>query len=153
MHPKTIVLGLVMAVALLASGCATIFKGQKEDVVVNTEPPGAEVYLDGQPHCKTPCTIPEVSTRRSHQIKVVKPGYQSLQAYLNRKVGWVWLIPDLFFGSWLAIGVDAITESWYTFDPNPRINAAMKQVRHELRAPPVPSPHFPSPPVASRDLP
>ena len=41
----------------------------------------------------------------------------------------------------------------YTFDPNPRINAAMKQVRQQLRAPPVPSPHLPSPPVASRDLP
>ena len=44
----------------------------------------------------------------------------------------------------------------YTFDPNPRINAAMKQVRQELAHLPSPRPTsrpLAPPPVISRPLP
>ena len=42
---------------LLLAGCATIFSGTSDEIHFESEPPGAEIYVDGLQRGETPATI------------------------------------------------------------------------------------------------
>lgn len=53
---STLSVGAV-ALALLLSGCATLFSGSTQDVSINSEPTNADIIVDGNKRGKTPATI------------------------------------------------------------------------------------------------
>ncbi|MHB8872114.1 MAG: serine/threonine protein kinase [Myxococcaceae bacterium] len=67
-----------LAIALVIGSIAvTVYSERTRSyrVQVNSEPPGAEVYLDGQPvHGRTPLTVSELSPSTPHTISVVAAG-------------------------------------------------------------------------------
>ena len=85
MRHRSVHLPLVFAAlaVLLATvpGCATIFSGSQSYVLLETRPPGAEVYVDGQPRGRTPM---EVGMRSSsdHTVQLRRPGYQDVTVQL-----------------------------------------------------------------------
>jgi hypothetical protein len=130
---------IIMAVAFLASGCATMERGTHQDVTILSEPLGAWVEtancgLQKQPALMTPATI-AVSRRASHcTIYVWKEGYDTVSARLQRRfepagdvVVYAELVPpdDLFssfmFLSVLMLGglaVDSATGAAFVIEPD-----------------------------------
>lgn len=89
-------------------GCATIINGSNARVQVQSEPPGAIVYVDGNPVGETPLTV-QVS-HDNHHVRLAKPGYAAAQAQLTASfsgwslVGFSFIVPVL-----IDIGTGAIT--------------------------------------------
>ncbi len=80
--------GVVLMLAVFATcGCATLLKGTNEQVMVNSDPSGADLSINGQ-HVGT---TPYVTTAPSSQdlsIAVSKPGYQT--ATIEDKADFRW---------------------------------------------------------------
>ena len=71
MSLRFIALGTLPAAAvLLAAGCATMRNGTSQRVAVTSSPPGAEVYVNGQPAGITPTEVTVSRRREVHRIRV-----------------------------------------------------------------------------------
>lgn len=64
----------LLLVASLATGCATITGGKTDYFNVNSNPPGAEVKVDGLVLGRTPTTV-ELDKKRAPGVEVSLPGY------------------------------------------------------------------------------
>jgi hypothetical protein len=68
--------GFIVPFALAAgllSGCATMANGRHQNVLVISEPPGAEVLLNGEPVGTTPTTV-RMRRRGPANLELLKPG-------------------------------------------------------------------------------
>lgn len=64
-------LSIVLAAAILATpGCATLFNGLGQRVEIVSDPPGAEVAVNGEPAGSTPVTVSVGRSRTNHRIRV-----------------------------------------------------------------------------------
>jgi hypothetical protein len=50
-------LGVLLLVGVLGAGCATVFTGTHDEVMIRSEPEGALVYIDGLEEGQTPATL------------------------------------------------------------------------------------------------
>ena len=66
---------LLLALALAAPGCATILKGRTDQITVVTDPPGAQVVVNGEPKGLSPVTF-AVPSDQSLDIKATRDGYK-----------------------------------------------------------------------------
>ncbi len=76
---------LTISALTVAAGCKTLGGGDATTItLINSDPPGAEVTVEGFGECLTPCRI-EIDKPRS--VKVAKAGYlaQSFQITPDRK--------------------------------------------------------------------
>jgi hypothetical protein len=63
-------LSLVVVILSLVSGCATVTGGARDPKVeVTSNPPGATVVVDGQPHGVTPAIV-ELSRKSDHEVVI-----------------------------------------------------------------------------------
>jgi len=99
----------VPAVALLA-GCAALFATKNPPISMQTNPSGAEVWIDGTRMGVTPLTL-ELSTKKSYVITFKKEG-QEATATISNSVGAGWIILDVL-GGLVPVIIDAATGSWY----------------------------------------
>lgn len=111
----------VCLLALGASGCATVFKGSKQDVLFRSEPSGVDVRQDGRQLGTTPGVIPIDRGRSSTTVSVSKAGYEPGRVIVRTKpdVGWwVWDVGSCVIPIALCIPllVDAISGAWMTVD-------------------------------------
>ncbi len=100
---------VVPAIAMLA-GCATIFAAKNSSVAMQTNPSGAEIWIDGNRMGVTPMSL-ELSNKKSYVITFKKHG-QEATATLNNGVGAGWVILDVL-GGLVPVIIDAATGSWY----------------------------------------
>jgi PEGA domain len=103
-------IGLTLCPALL-QGCAAILGSKSTNVAAISQPPGAEVYLDGARVGVTPDTIP-VESKKSHTLSLRLPGYKEDSCVLTSSVDGGWIILDVFLGGLVGIIVDAATSEW-----------------------------------------
>lgn len=97
-------------VCLLATGCATMFRGIEQNVSVNTSPSGANIEFSNGQSCQSPCTI-RTQRDKSLQITISKEGCETLKATM---------IPVLEFDGWFLGGlIDYGTGAVYSLRPNP----------------------------------
>ena len=82
--------------AAVASGCATVNNGFVQRVTVASEPPGAEVSVDGEPAGETPVTV-SLGNRwwgqggREAVIRLEKDGFGTSEIWVEPQVSrWVW---------------------------------------------------------------
>lgn len=99
------------------SGCATILAGGPDMVVVNSNPQGATIILDGVPVGVTPATI---SFSRSCEGVVVleKPGYQNTRLDVDKVVNG-WVFGNLIIGGLIGLGVDLATSNQGKYSTSP----------------------------------
>lgn len=106
---------LYCTLALTSTSCATLLSKKNKPLKINSNPPGAYVYMDGINKGTTPLILnifPEKG--KTFDIRVEKNGkYQEYQ--ITSKIGKKWLIMDI--GSVVLLGpvpiiVDAITKEW-----------------------------------------
>ena len=94
----------VASAMLSMAGCATMINGTSQRIQVLSEPPGAEVFVAGEPAGTTPTEF--VMTRRaaSPQVRVVdQQGNSEYRQLGNSLSKWMWL--DLVAAFFLGYGV------------------------------------------------
>lgn len=87
-------LALTLLAVSLLSGCATIFQHGPDRIPVDSDPQGANVYLDDELVGKTPMVI-YVPHAADGKFRIEKSGFQSVT--VNRdKVLSGWVFADLY---------------------------------------------------------
>ena len=87
-------LGLaILPVALLVglSGCATLFTGSYENVIIRSEPPGADVTIDGSYKGVTPVTA-ALKRDNDHNISLHRNGFADQTFRLTRSFNGISLL-------------------------------------------------------------
>ncbi len=106
------------AIALLAlGGCATVIAGGPDQIPVNTNPPGAYVYVDGQVVGQTPMVVTLDRKRSLGDIRIYYPGFEPVQITRYKGING-WVFGNFFLGLWPVI-IDFITGDWQDFDETP----------------------------------
>jgi hypothetical protein len=109
-------IGMVVATLSLSSlsACGALFNGGPANVTVNSNPAGAEVWVDGTNRGVTPATL-QLTKNENHTVVLRRAGYQEQTVVLNRKLSSTYLILDIL-GGLIPVIVDAATGSWYVLD-------------------------------------
>ncbi len=113
------------AVAFLAS-CATVTRGTKEALVIETEPSGAKVTLEvegegGARFCTTPCSV-KLPRKYNVKVKIEKEGYKPIETTVVSAVcgaGAAGMAGNVIVGGIIGAGVDVATGATKCFKPNP----------------------------------
>jgi hypothetical protein len=95
-------------------GCATIIDGPTQKVYVESEPAGAQVFLNGHPLGGTPVTA-VVSRWGMHRVRIEFAGYKPFEIPLEKRlnnnaadnvfIGGVWIIVDAVTGAIFRLDV------------------------------------------------
>jgi hypothetical protein len=88
------------AAIVLLSGCAALFAPDPQPVPVDTRPPGAGVYVDGEYRGTTPLTL-ELDGRATHDV-TLRLDDQERTIQLTSSVGATWVALDVVPGLALA---------------------------------------------------
>ena len=104
----------VVLLVLQLTGCATLFKGTHSKVDFSSQPPGADVYVNGTLMGKTPIQLKLVS-KETYTIEFRKEGFHTVTRTITNKVGVGWIVLDVLTGL-VPVIVDAATGAWYQLD-------------------------------------
>jgi hypothetical protein len=110
------------AVVFLSSlslvGCAAVFRGTKDTVVLESNPPGAEAKKGNSSVGVTPVTM-TVNRKAVTQLTVTKNGYDEYHGIVNRHMNGWWLTLDIVtcpLTFCAPLVVDAVTGAWFDVD-------------------------------------
>ncbi len=106
---------LLAFASLAGSGCALLFGSKTTNAPMNSDPPGAEVFVDGHRVGQTPMTF-ELNHRQDHVITFRKAGYKEASCTIARSVGVGWVVLDVI-GGLIPVIIDAATGAWYSSSP------------------------------------
>jgi hypothetical protein len=124
---------LVLALAGLTGGCATVIRGTTNTIGFDSRPSQAEVRTSNGLGCVTPCSL--VVKRNEEFIATFsKPGYRSQQVEVKIQLapeGAVGVAGNVLVGGIIGLGVDAVTGAGGEHVPNP-----VSVVLEPLAAPP-----------------
>jgi hypothetical protein len=101
---------ITAAFVLATTGCAAILGSKQKDFNLNSNPPGADVYLNGNRLGSTPLKV-KLSNQATHTFVFRRQGYQEATCTLNRGTGAGWVILDVLTGL-VPVVIDAATNSW-----------------------------------------
>ena len=106
---------LIALSIVLTSGCATIVKGTTQGVSISSDPPGADVNVDGAFVGQTPLSV-EMERKRDHLVTIERSGYESRTVPVVKSVGGaVW--GNVLAGGLIGWGVDATSGAQYDLSP------------------------------------
>ena len=106
-------MSLLLVVAPLLCGCATMIHGTRQDIRVETDPPGAIASV-GDQKVATPGVLRLKRKEKALEIVVEMEGYVTKRVALTRKdSGWQWLN---MIGIPVGIGVGAVQGANHTGD-------------------------------------
>lgn len=114
---------VLVAAAMSLSACGALFNGGPQNVLVSSNPAGAEVWVDGTNRGITPATL-QLSKDQNHTITLRRSGYAEQTVTINRRLSTTYLILDIL-GGLVPVIVDAATGSWYVLETdNVNVNLA-----------------------------
>ena len=111
---KLLMVAVVLASVVSLVGCATLFKQKSRTVAFNSDPQGAEIYINGNKMGKTPLPM-NLSNLKAVTVTFKKEGYDDKTYIINTKVGGGWVVLDCL-GGFIPVIIDAVTENWYNLD-------------------------------------
>lgn len=106
-------LALLPAVAL-TMGCATLFSSGSVPVALQSDTPGADVYVNGTLRGKTPLTL-ELDNTKPVTVTFKMAGRQDQTVDISTKTRGGFVVLDVL-GGLLPVIVDAATGEWKTLD-------------------------------------
>ena len=112
--PKAATVLLFCVLALSFVGCATLFKAKTRTVDFDSDPKGAELYINGNRMGTTPMPL-NLSNLKALTVTFKKEGYEDKTYIINTKVGGGWVVLDCL-GGFIPVIIDAVTENWYNLD-------------------------------------
>lgn len=109
-------LAFLAALSMLSS-CATVFAQDTRKIVVTSNPPGADIYVNGVAFGVTPKRIP-VDNRARLAVAVRKAGFHGGGCFVNTKIRPIWIIGDvlLLWAFAIPLIVDLVTDNWSTLE-------------------------------------
>ena len=108
-----LVFGLVTS-----SGCATLLAAGPDHVPVNTNPPGAYVYLNGVFVGQAP-TVVYLDRDRGGQIQIYLPGFQPVVMTRSKSLNGWFIGSILLFYTVIPLLIDLATGNYVRFDDEP----------------------------------
>jgi hypothetical protein len=103
---------------LVLGGCATAVRGYRQEVPISSNPPGAEVLVDGEYVGTTPTTS-LLSRKSPHSVRIQKQGYVAYETSTGSKENpesYVLLLPAAIFPP--LIFVDMFLGGVYDVEPD-----------------------------------
>lgn len=104
----------IILLSFALTGCATLLKGSKEDIQLLSEPPGAEITINGFNSGKTPAKL-NLTSSEEHTIVFSKEGYYDYTYTLGGKIYPGYMAVDFVLGV-IPFFIDLLTEDWYLLD-------------------------------------
>ena len=101
---RTLVALALIPILLFSTSCAVLTRGSRQGIPFDSNPPGAEIYLDGELVGVTPTTV-KLSRGRSHAL-LVRLGNQEREIVVKSSVdteGWGYLFVDLVPGGLMSL--------------------------------------------------
>lgn len=122
---RLVVLSLSCAVLVMSSGCATITRGTTQALVIESEPPGADVELSNGLRGKTPTSF-KVKRNENLVVTIKKEGYETVTVNVTSQVagaGAAGMAGNVILGGLIGAAVDAGSGATKELKPNPvRVN-------------------------------
>jgi len=118
---NTIKLFIISGLLITTIGCASITRGSKDTLVVNSDPSGAKVSLSIGLSGKTPCAF-KVSRKGGFVVKIEKEGYETIELQVVGQIsggGSAGMAGNIIIGGIIGMGVDAATGATKDLKPNP----------------------------------
>jgi hypothetical protein len=112
---------LMVIAAMWLSGCATVTRGTKDTLIVESDPAGAEVRLSTGQTGKTPTSF-KLPRGDSLVVTVAKEGYETVMVNVNSQVvgaGAAGMAGNVLVGGIIGAGVDAFSGAMKDLKPNP----------------------------------
>ena len=108
---------LVLGMAIVTAGCATLVKGRTQGVYFNSSPAGARVLINGEDRGTTPLSL-ELKRSKDYTVVIRKPGYRDVTVSVDKKFTFGWPVVGNFF-SWDLLGlvVDVADGAAYQLTP------------------------------------
>jgi hypothetical protein len=112
---RLLALPLMAATAATTQGCATIIKGSTQSIPVSSDPPGADVLLDGKEVGQTPMAL-ALKRENNYLITFQKAGFEQQSVPVVKNIGGaVW--GNVLAGGLVGWGVDAASGAQYNLLP------------------------------------
>ena len=105
---------IVPLLVVALSSCATVFKGGSQDVFVNSDPVGAEIFINGVSYGVTPITL-NLDSDQDYTLVLRRDGEEET-FFINSEIGTLWIVLDVVTGL-VPLIVDAATGDWYELSP------------------------------------
>jgi hypothetical protein len=107
---------LMLATAAMTQGCATVIKGSSQSIPVSSDPPAADIVLDGKIVGQTPKTL-ALKRDSNYLITVQKTGFEQQSVPIVKNIGGaVW--GNALVGGLIGWGVDAASGAQYNLLPS-----------------------------------
>lgn len=110
-----------LAALLLVSGCASVTRGTKDTLVVESDPAGATVRLSTGGIGTTPTSF-QLPRKKALDVFVEKEGYEPLTIHVSSQIsgtGAAGMAGNVLVGGVIGVGVDAWTGATKDLRPNP----------------------------------
>lgn len=121
-HPKKLILtGCALALLFFINGCASVTRGTKDTLVVESEPSGAKVRLSTGQEGRTPTSF-QLPRKKAFDVYIEKDGYEPLTVHVSSQIsgkGGLGLAGNVLVGGVIGLGVDALTGAAKDLKPNP----------------------------------
>ena len=102
----------VIALSAVFSGCATVFKGTRQEISVTSNPPGASVFVNNVSFGQTP-TVIDLQRNKSYTVLLELHGFKPYELKFERKWNTLFYINIPVVG-WV---VDALSGAMYKLTP------------------------------------
>ena len=103
-------------------GCATVTRGTTDVLVIESDPPGAEVEIQpANHHCKTPCSV-KLKRRLEQVVSIRREGYEQVEVRVIPQVvgaGAAGMAGNVILGGLIGAAVDAGSGAMKDLKPNP----------------------------------
>ncbi len=113
---------LVLALSIITmTGCTTVTRGTKDVLVIESNPPGADVELSNGLRGKTPTSF-ELPRKHALVVTISKEGYETVTVNVTPKVvgaGGAGMAGNVLVGGLIGAAVDAGTGAMKDLFPNP----------------------------------
>lgn len=113
MNAKLLMMGMMITMTGILSGCATMFTDKTQDISFKTKPAGAEVAV-GTKTCITPCTLTIDKGNWNVQAIITKDGYSAQNLIMMPKIE-LWTLAN-FANMGFGFIVDAVTGTYIKYD-------------------------------------
>lgn len=117
MSRRAIATGLLVASLGTVPGCATILRGTKQDITIETDPPGATIrHLRTGETWSAPVEL-RLPRGKRHEFLATLDGHESAQFRLRSEASIRWWYINYFTTLLIGNGIDALTGALFDLSP------------------------------------
>ncbi len=120
-HPSVIRIVLVVLIAVVIFGCATIVKGTKQDISIQSDPPHANFTVKTKSGVEvfrgvTPATV-KLPKKNEYVVTIELAGYKETSVYISQSFE-LWALGNIICGGIIGLAIDALDGAMWKLEPD-----------------------------------